>query len=107
VLLQVLGEVQSVDAITLGSAAFALAKLFMKVNDGKSAQSELGKAINRLEGEIAEPWTQGVQPKYNQPVASVVSFDPPSLRSSDFAFFVDSIAGEEKMRLKLGRRRQL
>jgi hypothetical protein len=103
VLLQVLGEVQSVDAITLGSAAFALAKLFMKVNDGKSAQSELGKAINRLEGEIAEPWTQGVQPKYNQPVASVVSFDPPSLRSSDFAFFVDSIAGEEKMASETGK----
>eukprot|EP00928_Gymnodinium_smaydae_P013443 TRINITY_DN14900_c0_g2_i2.p1 TRINITY_DN14900_c0_g2~~TRINITY_DN14900_c0_g2_i2.p1 ORF type:complete len:3483 (-),score=804.97 TRINITY_DN14900_c0_g2_i2:72-9770(-) len=88
VLLRVLSEVQALDGITLGSAALALAKLFVQANDGGSARVELGSAIARLEAEMAESLgTLGQQPAHDLPVAAAVSFDPPSLRAPEFAFF--------------------
>eukprot|EP00929_Paragymnodinium_shiwhaense_P031007 TRINITY_DN17469_c0_g2_i1.p1 TRINITY_DN17469_c0_g2~~TRINITY_DN17469_c0_g2_i1.p1 ORF type:complete len:3828 (-),score=1166.38 TRINITY_DN17469_c0_g2_i1:164-11647(-) len=87
VLLRVLGHVKAVDALTLGSAAFALSKLFIQDSDGKRARAELGRAISYLEDEIARSWIQGPQPRLDQPVAAAVAFDAAALRPSNYALF--------------------
>eukprot|EP00434_Breviolum_minutum_P008563 symbB.v1.2.007554.t2/scaffold432.1/size246310/4 len=84
-LLRTLEKVKTVDALTLCSAGDALAQLFLQENDSKSAQRELGYAILRLERELGAP--SGPQARLDPPIASALSFDPPSLRPPNFALF--------------------
>lgn len=86
-LLRTLEQVQTVDALTLGSAGFALAQLCLKERDSASAQKELALAIVRLERELENAATPGPQQRLDPQVAAALSFDPPSLRSPMFALF--------------------
>eukprot|EP00930_Biecheleria_cincta_P076561 TRINITY_DN6376_c0_g4_i1.p1 TRINITY_DN6376_c0_g4~~TRINITY_DN6376_c0_g4_i1.p1 ORF type:complete len:3084 (-),score=609.55 TRINITY_DN6376_c0_g4_i1:253-8580(-) len=86
-LLRTLEQVQTVDALTLGSAGFALAQLCLNEKDSASAQKELALAIVRLERELANAATPGPQQRLDPQVAAALSFDPPSLRPPRFALF--------------------
>ncbi|CAL1164130.1 unnamed protein product, partial [Cladocopium goreaui] len=77
--------VATVDALTLCSAGDALAQLFLQEKDSKSAQSELGHAIQRLERELQS--SSGPQARLDPQIAGALSFDPPSLRPPGFALF--------------------
>jgi len=86
-LLRTLEKVQTVDALTLGSAGYALARLFLQESDSRNAQKELGCAILRLERELAKVATAGPQARLDAQTAGALSFDPPSLRPPGFALF--------------------
>ncbi|CAE8582958.1 unnamed protein product, partial [Polarella glacialis] len=89
ILLRTLEQVQTVDGLTLGSASYALAQLFLQENDSKTARKELGLAIARLEKELADAAMNGPQARLDAPPGAAVSFDPPSVRSPSFALFQD------------------
>ncbi|CAE7632524.1 unnamed protein product [Symbiodinium pilosum] len=91
-LLRTLEKVQTVDALTLGSAGYALAQLFLQESDSRSAQKELGCAIIRLERELGKVATAGPQARLDVQTAGAVSFDPPSLRPPGFALFSKALA---------------
>eukprot|EP00931_Biecheleriopsis_adriatica_P060541 TRINITY_DN36370_c0_g1_i1.p1 TRINITY_DN36370_c0_g1~~TRINITY_DN36370_c0_g1_i1.p1 ORF type:complete len:3594 (+),score=919.56 TRINITY_DN36370_c0_g1_i1:56-10837(+) len=86
-LLRTLEKVQTIDALTLASAGYALSQLFMEEQDSRSAQRELGLAIVRLEKELADASTPGPQARLDGQTAAALSFDPPSIRSPNFALF--------------------
>ncbi|CAE7214873.1 obg [Symbiodinium natans] len=91
-LLRTLEKVQTVDALTLGSAGYALAQLFLQEGDSRNAQKELGCAIIRLERELGKVATAGPQARLDAQTAAALSFDPPSLRPPGFALFSKALA---------------
>jgi hypothetical protein len=94
ILLRTLENVLAVDGLTLASAAFGLATLFIQANDSRSAHLQLGMAIVRLENEVLHSSALGPQPQLDRPSAAAISFDPPSLRPPNFAFFDDAAADD-------------
>ena len=91
-LLSTLESVMSVDAMTLGGAAYGLCKLFLREKDSHTGQAELGRAIARLEQDLGEASSQerlvaGEQVSVEHTVATAVSFDPQGVRPPNFAFF--------------------